>query len=205
VNSGDSQTSEPSPRRFVLFGTLCALCVALLAVYVLVVRPAASDSAPISPRDLVGAETDRGTTSEQSVAKVGEAAPEVTLTKFGGGRLDLASLRGKPVVVNFWASSCAPCIKEMPLLERVHQQLGDAVEFVGIDAFETPDVGQGMIDRTGVTYTQTVDDSNLALSRFAGTQLPHTVILRADGTVAALHNTSITDDQVLLDLIDQAR
>ncbi|MFN8050081.1 MAG: TlpA disulfide reductase family protein [Acidimicrobiales bacterium] len=188
-------------RRRLLGGTMLALAVALGAVWMFVVRPAASDST-IGADDLVNGQVPRGTSDVR--AEVGRPAPAVSLTGFDGGTITLASLRGKPTVINFWASSCTPCIKEMPLLERVHQRLGDTVNFVGVDVFESPELGTKMIATTGVTYPQTVDPTNEVLSTFAGTQLPHTVVLRADGTVSALHNTSITDERTLTDLIGDA-
>ena len=189
------------PRPHVFIGvTLLALSLALFVAWLFILRPATKDDA-VSPNDLVNSDArpDAVTT-----AKVGEAAPAVTLKGFDGADVTLASLRGKPVVINFWASSCVPCIKEMPLIERVHQQLGDRVSVIGVDVFESPDLGREMIAKTGVTYPQTVDPTNEVLTTFGGTQLPHTVVLRADGTVSALHNEALTEDRELLDLVDAA-
>lgn len=192
-----------APRPHVFLGlTMLAMAAALLAAWLFVLRPAADDNS-ISVDDLVN--SDVRADGDLTIAQVGEAAPAVTLKGFDGVDLTIASLQGRPAVVNFWASSCVPCIKEMPLLERAFQEFGDEVAFVGVDVFESPELGRDMIARTGVTYPQTVDPTNEVLTTFGGTQLPHTVILRADGTVSALHNEAITDDQVLRDLIDAAR
>lgn len=174
-----------------------ALCAALTATWWFVLRPAERDSAAAvstgSPDEPVGR------------AVLGRPAPPTQLIPYEGDTLDLSTLRGKPVVLNFWSSTCAPCVKEMPLLESVHQQLRDEVTFVGVDVYETPEQGRPMVELTGVTYQQTVDPTGEVLPRYGGTQLPHTVVLDADGTVVALHNRAITDETTLLDMIEEAR
>lgn len=182
---------------------LLAMCAALFATWAFVLRPAANDrSGTVTPEELVN--TDASGPGDPATA-VGKAAPDVTLVGLDGPDVTIASLKGKPAVINFWASTCAPCVKEMPLMEQVHRELGDAVSFVGVDVFESPDLGRKMIASTGVTYPQTVDPTNEVLTKFGGVQLPHTVVLKADGTVAAVRNTAIDDPAVLRSLIDEAR
>ena len=193
-----------SQARLLAVGTLVALALAATASWLFVVRPASNESSSISPQDLVNTNDAPGK-PVADLATVGAAAPDVTFAGFNGPDITVASLRGKPAVINFWQSTCVPCVAEMPLLERVYQQLGDEVSFVGVDVYEPVEAGEQMIERTGVTYPQTVDPEFDLLGRFAGTSLPHTVILSADGTVTAIHSTAITDDQELIDLIDAAR
>ena len=202
VRGVSSDGSPPRPHRFIGV-TLLALSAALAASYVFVIRPAEQESRPITAEDLVGAQVDRGATDE-SIAEIGATAPPVGLTGFDGTPIKIADLSGKPVVINFWASTCVPCIKEMPLLERAFQRHGNNVEFLGIDVFESPELGSKMIADTGVTYRQAVDPTNEVLTRFGGVQLPHTVVLRADGTVSALHNEPITEDAEIDRLIEEA-
>lgn len=180
---------------------MLALSAGLAASWAFVLRPAAADRS-IGVDDLVN--SDVRDPDAQSVAKVGRPAPDLRLKGFDGADVTTASLRGKPTVINFWASTCAPCIEEMPLLEAGYQALGDEVNFVGVDVFESPDLGRAMIAKTGVTFPQTVDPTNEVLTRFGGIQLPHTVILAADGTVAALHNEPITTEAELRGLINAA-
>ena len=67
--------------------------------------------------------------------KAGEAAPDFTLPNLqdGKGAISLASYKGRPVLVNFWATWCTPCTQEMPMLEAAHARWGSKVQFVGID------------------------------------------------------------------------
>jgi thiol-disulfide isomerase/thioredoxin len=68
----------------------------------------------------------------EGVARVGRPAPRVELPRLGGGRVRLAELRGRPAVINFWASRCPPCVAEMPDFERVHRRLAGRVAFLGV-------------------------------------------------------------------------
>src|SRR4029079_4934462 len=72
-----------------------------------------------------------------AVADEGEPAPDVQLNYLDGGSQRLSELRGKPVVLNFWGSSCAPCLQEMPAFQQVHESLGDDVTIVGVDVADT--------------------------------------------------------------------
>lgn len=198
----DTLPKARSPHKFIGV-VLLAAALALFVAWLVVVRPAANDDNTIGVEDLVNSDA-RAPSDGEPIAVVGQIAPDATLKGFDGADIALSSLRGKPTVINFWASSCVPCIKEMPLIERAYAELGSTVNFVGVDVFEAPELGREMIATTGVTYPQAVDPTNEVLTTFGGIQLPHTVVLRADGTVSALHNEAITEDQVLRDLIDAA-
>lgn len=97
--------------------------------------------------------------------------------------VDIASLRGRPVVVNFWASSCGPCVREMPALEAAHQELGDEVAFVGIAVADRVEEALGLAEETGVTYPLVADPTGEVFAASGFTFLPATVVLDADGAV----------------------
>lgn len=113
----------------------------------------------------------------------GAPAPAATWLRFDGSQGSLAELGGRPVVLNFWASWCTPCLKEMPDFEEVHQELGDRVAFVGINVRDGVDPATRMIERTGVTYELGRDPSGELVLAFGGVILPTTVLVDADGTV----------------------
>ena len=73
-------------------------------------------------------------------------------TRFDGSPLKLSDFRGQKLVVNFFASTCVPCKKEMPALQAVHERLGDDVTFIGIAVQDDPEAAQELIDQTGVSY-----------------------------------------------------
>ena len=69
----------------------------------------------------------------------------------------LAALQGKPTVVNFFASWCTPCLLEMPDFERLHQSLGDRVNFLGLNFEEDATQARKVIEQTKVTYPIALD------------------------------------------------
>jgi len=64
---------------------------------------------------------------------VGQTEPAMTIDALTGGSVDIASFRGTPLVVNFWASWCVPCRQEAPVLNRAAVQYAGAIQFVGVD------------------------------------------------------------------------
>ena len=105
-----------------------------------------------------------------------------------GGELALQALRGKPVLLNFWATWCAPCVEEMPMLDRFFREhAANGVQVVGL-AIDQPSAVRKFLQRTPVTYPiglAGLDGSELirALGNTAG-GLPFTLALTADGAVA---------------------
>lgn len=113
-----------------------------------------------------------------------------------------ADLEGRPAVINFWATWCAYCVEEMPDLERVHQQLGEEVVFVGVDVEDALDEARTLAEETGVTYTLVVDDDRSYFQAVEGRGMPTTVLVTADGTIAYRHAGPLTAAE-LRALIDE--
>jgi cytochrome c biogenesis protein CcmG, thiol:disulfide interchange protein DsbE len=132
----------------------------------------------------------------EGVAAVGRPAPRVELAGLRGGRVRLADLRGRPVVVNFWASWCPPCVAEMPDFQRVHRRLGDRVAFLGVNQRDQRRAAEELARTTGVTYPLAVDPSGRSFDAFGGRGMPTTVFIRADGTVAEVFAGQL-DEQLL--------
>lgn len=125
-------------------------------------------------------------------AKVGAAAPDVRLEYLDGGVQTLSDLRGTPVVLNFWASTCAPCLTEMPAFEEVRAATDGKVTVVGVAVADPPAAARRMVARTGVRY-RNAEDPQAALFRvFGGTALPRTVIVDGAGIVRDVHSGALT-------------
>jgi cytochrome oxidase Cu insertion factor (SCO1/SenC/PrrC family) len=122
---------------------------------------------------------------EQS-ASGGGRAPGFSLTGTDGKRVTLSGLLGTPLVINFWASYCAPCKVEMPMLQRrVGEQ--SSVRLVLIDEGEVDGVAQGFLRSAGIGQPALLD-SDLSVGRSYGAiALPTTVFVRADGSIDARH------------------
>jgi len=117
-------------------------------------------------------------------ALVGKPAPEFTLKALAGETFALRALRGRPVVLNFWASWCAPCREETPLLVRLHKTYGPrGVAFVGVDEEDEPAAARGFAAQYHVDYPAVVAPDDRLLRAYAIVGLPTTVFVGPDGIV----------------------
>jgi len=114
---------------------------------------------------------------------VGRPAPTSDYTTFDGEEASVADYAGTPMVVNFFASWCVPCVREMPAFEQVHQDVGDQVAFVGVNVQDSETEGQAIVDDTGITYDVGRDPDGSLLASFGGVAMPTTVLVDADGTI----------------------
>jgi peroxiredoxin len=128
-------------------------------------------------------------------------APRLSGRTLDGAELDVASMRGQVVVVNFWAQWCNPCRAEAKNLNAVYAQMkARGVAFVGVD-IKDEDVAARAFQRSKkVLYPSLVDPDGLLLLKFAGKapqQPPTTLILDRQGRVAALFSGGLTETQLL--------
>ena len=100
-------------------------------------------------------------------------------------RVDLASYQGKPVVLNFWASWCVPCVREMPELEAASRALRGRAHFVGINYQDGISSGRELLQKTGVTYPSARDPKVELAGSFGLRGMPTTVFIDAAGRIAA--------------------
>lgn len=114
-----------------------------------------------------------------------------------GPAVDLAQLRGRPVLINLWASWCGPCRKEMPLLTAAHEKLGGQVQFVGVDTADTPAPAANFLDEFDVTYPQLADPNSVLLGRLRIPGIPVTLVLGPDGGVLERHIGPFEDDDLI--------
>lgn len=122
---------------------------------------------------------------------------------FAGEPVDSAALRGTPIVLNFYASWCTVCDRELPDFQRVSERLGGRLHVLGVNpqSNDTDAAQAQMIQRSGVTYPTLPDPQDELLRQFNTTGgLPTTVFIGADGVVRKVYNGLLTE-QLLLDQI----
>jgi cytochrome c biogenesis protein CcmG, thiol:disulfide interchange protein DsbE len=121
----------------------------------------------------------------------------------GGADRRLGELFGaQPVVINFFASWCVPCIDEMPAFERVHQEVGDRVTFIGMANRDAPEDALATVEATGVTYPTFDDPDASALTWFGGLVMPTTVFIDASGEVVDRSNGALDEAELRAKLAD---
>jgi cytochrome c biogenesis protein CcmG/thiol:disulfide interchange protein DsbE len=114
---------------------------------------------------------------------LGRPAPDFTLTTVTGETLQLANLRGQPVVLNFWATWCGPCIREMPALQSAAKRFEGQVAFVGVDQGEAPEVVEAYIDDLGITFQVPLDTDMAVGNRYNVQGMPTTYFVDANGVI----------------------
>jgi thiol-disulfide isomerase/thioredoxin len=113
----------------------------------------------------------------------GAQAPDFALEMLEGRTLQLSELRGRKIVLNFWASWCAPCRKEMPDLERVHRQYGDRVTVVGINIQEDRSSVERFLQEVPVSYTIALDPQGVAVRAYRVIAQPATFWIDEHGRI----------------------
>jgi cytochrome c biogenesis protein CcmG/thiol:disulfide interchange protein DsbE len=121
--------------------------------------------------------------SQQGSVNVGERAPEFTLTTFDGNSIRTAELKGKILVINFWASWCKPCEQEAADLEaawRFYQSRGDVV-FLGVDYVDTEVEARAYLEKFEITYPNGPDLGTRISQAFRIRGVPETYIVDQNG------------------------
>ena len=119
----------------------------------------------------------------------GGQAPEFRLNRLDDPNrvVSLADFRGRPLVLNFWASWCVPCRKEMPAFESVASELKGRVEFLGVNEQDTRPGALDLVAKTGVRYPSVVDADGTLMTAYGLRGLPDTAFISADGELLELH------------------
>jgi cytochrome c biogenesis protein CcmG, thiol:disulfide interchange protein DsbE len=131
---------------------------------------------------------------------VRDPLPAMEVVDFDGEQISLADYTGTPLVVNFWASWCPPCIAEMPDLEAVSQLADGRVAFVGVNTQDTQDRAEELAERTGVTYDLVRDPDAELFQAFGVFAMPTTFYVDATGDIVGRHSGLLTRDALVDDL-----
>jgi thiol-disulfide isomerase/thioredoxin len=127
-------------------------------------------------------------------------APAVRGDLLGGGTFDLGSLRGKVVVLNFWAHWCGPCRVESPELDQAYQATkARGVAFVGVDVKDDEQDARAFVGTAKIDYPSLFDPNGKVTLRFRDfppSGLPYTIVLDRQGRVAAVYLTPLLRDDI---------
>ena len=125
-----------------------------------------------------------GLPTEEAPAAQRAPLPQVTLAGFGSRpEVALATYRGRPLVVNLWATWCAPCVEEMPAFQRVAATVGNRVAFLGVDVQDPPSRAQAFVQRLGITYDLAIDPERQFAEAVGAYGMPTTLLVDPHGTI----------------------
>ncbi|WP_434928852.1 TlpA family protein disulfide reductase [Shewanella sp. HL-SH8] len=115
---------------------------------------------------------------------VGDAAPDFTLKNMQGNNLNLAEQRGEIILINFWASWCGPCRKEMPVLQKLQDKYQDlGVQVWGINVEQENQAGKDFLADLDLSFSIFFDETNALSKSYQVEAMPTTVMIDRDGKV----------------------
>jgi len=139
----------------------------------------------------IGLATTPAETEEQA-----SAAPDFTVYDVDGNAYKLSDFRGKPVILNFWASWCGPCKMEMPDLEKAYQEYGDQIQFMMVDladgSQETVEKASAFIKEQGYTFPVFYDTDMEGAYAYGVTGIPVTYFINAEGVFEAYYQSAMS-------------
>ncbi|MCD8540580.1 MAG: redoxin family protein [Leadbetterella sp.] len=124
----------------------------------------------------------------QETPPAAQASAGVAFTRLDGQKTDLAALKGKVVVLNFWATWCPPCIREMPSLQALYNKYekNPGVEFLVVEVDNKPDLAKSFIEKNNFTFP-VYSPAGIIPEAFLGQAIPTTVILNRKGEISYRH------------------
>jgi cytochrome c biogenesis protein CcmG/thiol:disulfide interchange protein DsbE len=120
----------------------------------------------------------------ETAPRKGFLAPDFTLTALDGATVRLSDLRGKPVLINFWASWCGPCRAEMPHLQAVFEaHADDGLVVLGVNQLESPPAVARFVEEFGLTFPIPLDNEGNVSATYQARALPTSFFVDADGVI----------------------
>jgi thiol-disulfide isomerase/thioredoxin len=189
----DGELDERPQRRREWTGPVRSVVLPVLVVAAIVAGvwylQRSRSSGSVKGAGIIALEPSRNHSGKPPSAEQGRAAPDFRLSTLDGRSVRLSDLQGKTVLVNFWATWCAPCRDEMPNIVQAYQQYHDrGFEVVAVDEQESPDIVRKWVDDFGMSFPVALDTSGSVGQTFrAGKAFPTSVWIDADGLVTDVH------------------
>lgn len=202
-------------KRNTLFIVLLAAALVLLlagagALYARLTAEAPVPEATAAPQPAV---TDAPKTAVSDAPKQAEVAgpqmkadlaPVFTVYTESGEAVRLGDLRGKPAIVNFFASWCGPCRSEMPHFDEAYSTYGEQIGFLMVDLCaygnDTMENAKAMVEAGGWSFPVCYDTQGEAVNAYAIRSMPTTIFVSADGTLVAKRIGAMTQTQLLQEI-----
>jgi cytochrome c biogenesis protein CcmG/thiol:disulfide interchange protein DsbE len=134
-----------------------------------------------------------GDTSTSGI-KVGQPVPNIVGTTLDGAPFDLSTLRGRPIIVNFWGPSCVPCRDEFPLFKQaLSKHAADGIAIVGVLFQDPPDPARDFVAELGATWPTVLDPDKAVAGAYRVVARPQTYFVDRDGILRSIQIGEVTD------------
>ncbi len=173
---------------------IAVLVVAVVLAGIWYLSGSPASKAPSEP------ETTEAVTVPEESTENPNLAPDFTVFDMDGNAVTLSDFRGKPVILNFWASWCGPCKAEMPDFEEAYKEYGEDLHFVIVNLTdgrsETLESASGYIAETGYTFPVYYDTAMEAAYTYGISSIPITVFVDAEGVIVGGQVGMISADEL---------
>lgn len=145
---------------------------------------AQADTTGETAADSAKAQGDSGTEAKPGAPlKEGNKAPDFTAQLLDGSGVKLSDLKGKPVLINFWATWCGPCVGEMSAFQRLQKDYGDKFNMIAVNAGEDEKTVKNFITKNSYTFPVALDENYDIASLYPTNGIPYTVVVDANGKI----------------------
>ena len=191
----DPDAAPRGPNRTLIL--VVVLLLVVVGTVMVVAVNVGDDTTQPAPGDLAGLMSGAGDLTD--IAQPPPTLPDTTLEALADApAVRLADLLdGRPLVLNFWATWCAPCVAEMPDLQLLHEAAGDDVHVVGVDTQDSPLNAEPFVEELGITYTLARDPGGELFTELNGFGMPTTLFVAADGAIRYRQTGPMTYEQML--------
>lgn len=139
---------------------------------------------------------------DTKVPRIGDEAPDFTLRGLDGQQHSLVEYRGRAVLINFWGSYCPPCVREMPAIQKIHDEYKNRpFEVLGVNLDESIITVRGFVGQFGVTFPILLD-KNVVRKQYGVTAYPTSFFVNPQGEITAVKEGEMTVDYIRLNLQD---
>lgn len=138
------------------------------------------------------------------IPEEGKPLPQFSLPLLEGGEVSGAQLRGKPLFINFWATWCPPCRREMPEIQYLYNKLGRDVSFLLINQAEPSQAVKKYLEDSGLQLPVALDADAQLSAEWGINFLPTSIFVDAKGNVCRLHVGQMSRD-MMMDALDKAQ
>jgi len=125
-----------------------------------------------------------------------EAATEFTLKDLNENEINLSSMKGKKVFLNFWATWCPPCKMEMPYIQEIKNEYKD-IEIISINCGESKEIVQEYMNNNNYNFTALLDTNGEISNKYKAYSIPMSYLIDEDGNIANKHIGTMTKEQLI--------
>ncbi len=117
----------------------------------------------------------------------GDVSPDFTATLTNGTEFTLSDQQGKVVLLNFWATWCSPCVREMPAFEKLYAEYGEDVAILAVNCMESVDIVKAFQEENEYTFPIACDEEGDIIMKYPSQGIPYTLVIDGEGVIQKIY------------------